>query len=132
VGETFQLGDRKHGVGVFWSVVFENNPEKNPLHLTAGLCPYITIEQEQGTALALGRCAWSDAAGDQIFTEFRGTIDLVTGAYVGLSQEITGGTGKFASITGIEGEDDVPHTCEGWPQSPTQGLCVQHFKYRLP
>ena len=110
--------------GLYWSVVFGDNL----LRLKAGMCPYIS-EQIGNIVSANGGCAWNDGGGDQIFTEFKGKLDITTGKYVGESQTITGGTGKF---TGIQG--DIPHECEGVDSTApgTQGTCVQHFSYRLP
>lgn len=125
MGEIFQLGGRTHGYGIYWGVIVEDNE----LEITSGVCPYIAIQEGDGPASVTGRCVWSDAAGDQIFTAFEGTINYQTGAYLGLEQTITGGTGKFI---GISGADRILHTCSSLPQNPTQGTCEHHLNYRLP
>jgi len=119
VGEAMQVGGRTLGHGVYWGIVIGDNP----LHIKAAMCPYIS-EQIGDTITANGRCAWSDADGDQIYAEFTGKLSARTGVYDGV-QPMNGGTGKFRGIQG-----NIPHQCQF--VGDTQATCTQHWTYQLP
>lgn len=55
------------------------------------------IAFDDGRLLAIGRTVWTDERGDQIFSELRGE-PVQTGRR--LDATITGGTGRYAGITG--------------------------------
>jgi len=95
IEEMIQVGD-KHSFthGVVWGIVSGDGP----LHVGTAMCPYIN-EMNGDTITFQGRCAWSDADGDKIFTEWSGKFSASTGAGDG-QQPITGGTGKFSGIQG--------------------------------
>jgi hypothetical protein len=95
VEETTQVGE-KHTLshGVAWGVV----SGEGPLHIGTAMCPYIS-EATAGTINFQGKCVWSDADGDKIFTEWTGKFSASTGAGNG-PQTITGGTGKFSGVQG--------------------------------
>ena len=52
---------------------------------------------DDGEGLSLGRCVWTDANGDRLFSRLRGE-PLETGRR--LQGTITGGTGRYASLEG--------------------------------
>jgi hypothetical protein len=87
VGETTQIGGRALSHGMLWGIVIDDNP----LHIKTAMCPYIS-EENGGTSSFSGRCAWSDADGDQIFSEWTAKLSISTGACEG-PQTITGGSG---------------------------------------
>jgi hypothetical protein len=55
------------------------------------------IGYDDGLALSVGRLAWTDERGDQVFGEFKGGT---LGAGQKLTVTLTGGTGRYAGITG--------------------------------
>jgi hypothetical protein len=71
-----------------------------------------------------GFCAFGDTDGDRIFTEFTGNFTPEAGGTG--TNEIVGGTGKYA---GIEGSGP-------WKCKPSGGngevQCAQRLDYRLP
>jgi hypothetical protein len=71
-----------------------------------------------------GSCALGDADGDRIFTQFTGTLGGPEGDHG--TNEIVGGTGKYAGIQG-----SGPWKCKN---SGTNGelQCAQRLDYRLP
>lgn len=96
VEEMIQVGDKHtYSHGVAWGVVSGDGP----VQMLTATCPYIN-ELIGDTITYQGRCAWTDADGDKIFTAWSAEFAASTGAGDGL-QPITGGTGKFGSIQGI-------------------------------
>src|SRR5437016_4533985 len=66
VEETTQLGEKHtYSHGVAWGIVSGDGP----LHIGTAMCPYIN-EATADTITFQGRCAWSDADGDKISTEW--------------------------------------------------------------
>ena len=123
IGETVQIGEgRTLGWGGLYGVTF-NTRGSGPLHIGHGICSY-TFELTAGAGPGRGGCSWSDADGDQIFTEYSGTWSA-KGAFDGLNQ-ITGGTGKFVGIGG-----KAPFQCKTLSGQGHFG-CTQQFEYRLP
>jgi hypothetical protein len=118
-----QIGDKHFmGSGNAWAVTY-NDAGSGLLHMGAALCAY-TLDDMNGSFAISGRCAWGDADGDKIFTEWTGKGTDGVGNE-GLNT-ITGGTGKFAGIQG-----QAPFQCKFL--SPPQGpaACTQQFEYRL-
>lgn len=98
-----------------------NDKGSGPLHHGAFNCFY-TFEMIDGKGPAKIFCTFSDADGDRIFTDASGAIsDGAEG-----TNTITGGTGKYAGISGTG-----PWKCNG---AGTQGefYCHQRFDYKLP
>ncbi len=56
------------------------------------------IAYDDGRSSAVGRAVWVDSRGDQIFSELTGGEPVTTGRRV--KATITGGTGRYAGITG--------------------------------
>lgn len=105
-----------HDVGVTF-----NDKGSGPLHHGAFNCFY-TFEVIEGKGPAKIYCTFSDADGDRIFTDASGSIsDGASG-----TNTLTGGTGKYAGITG-----SGPWKCNG---AGTHGewYCHQRFDYKLP
>lgn len=50
-----------------------------------------------GAMLSVGRAVWTDERGDQVFSELKGE-PIATGSRI--AAVITGGTGRYAGITG--------------------------------
>jgi hypothetical protein len=123
IGETTQVAEgRTYGFGSFWGVVF-NDKGSGPLHWGPVVCPY-TLEMLGSALKAQGQCAWSDADGDKIFTDWTGSMPP-NSQFEGLNT-ITGGTGKY---TGVQGK--APFHCKSLNASG-QWACTQQFEYRLP
>ena len=122
-GETVQVGEgRTFGWGGFYGVTF-NTRGSGPLHMGSAVCSY-TLDLTGGAGPGRGSCAWTDADGDKIFTDYSGTL-AANGVFDGLNQ-FTGGTGKFGGITG-----KAPFQCKALSGQGHFG-CSQQFEYRLP
>lgn len=110
-----------HGTAVGTSF---NDKGAGPLHLGAAEC-VVAFFVVKGSGSNMGYCSFGDADGDRIFTEFTGNVGLPTGYDEG-TNVISGGTGKYAGITGRG-----PWKCK------TVGVnggiqCAQRLDYRLP
>ena len=122
-GEETKISDNQtYGFGSFWGVTY-NDAGSGPLHTGAVVCPY-TSEVINTAMTAQGSCAWGDADGDKIFTNWSGS-STPAGEFNGLNK-ITGGTGKFAGIQGA-----APFYCK-FLNAKGQASCTQKFDYRLP
>ena len=122
-GETLQVGEgRVFGWGGFYGVTF-NQRGSGPLHMGTAVCSY-TLDLTGGAGPGGGSCAWTDADGDKIYTAYTGTLST-TGVFDGINQ-ITGGAGKFAGISG-----KAPFQCKALSGQGHFG-CAQQFEYRLP
>jgi hypothetical protein len=100
-----------------------NDTGAGPLHLGAASCFY-TFFAIDGVGSNKGYCAFGDADGDRIFTDWTGKVG-VPGGDEGINV-IAGGTGKYAGITG-----SGPWKCN--PAGANGELhCVQRFDYELP
>jgi hypothetical protein len=91
-------------------------------HNGAVFCAY-ELELVNGVGPFGGPCAWSDSAGDKIFTSYTGKF-AASGAVSGVNQ-ITGGTGKFKGIQG-----KAPFRCTTL-NDKAQFTCTQQFDYSL-
>ena len=119
VEDMIQVGEKHtYSHGVTWGIVSNDNP----LRIKTAMCPYIS-ELAGDTSTFDGRCTWSDADGDKIFTTWSGKFSA-TGAGGG-PQTITGGTGKFSSIQGTN-----PFQCQAL-NDKGQLACTQQWDYRL-
>ena len=116
--EVFEAPE-KHSVG-HGSVVGVNFNDKGsgPLHNGPAVCVFTFLASENSSKNK-GYCAFGDADGDRIFTDWDG--NAVEG-----TNHIAGGTGKYKGITG-----SGPWKC--W-DTPTPGAfhCTQRFDYRFP
>lgn len=99
-----------------------NDKGSGPLHLGPADC-FDTFDLIDGRGQGKGFCAFGDVDGDRVFTTFTGTIgpDGAQG-----TNEITGGTGKYAGIQG-----SGPWKCKG-SGSNGEFQCAQRLDYRLP
>ena len=115
----------KHGVGHgdARGVTF-NDKGSGPLHLGPLDCTYSSFIVND-TGRFKGYCAYGDADGDRIFTEWIGAFSLTDGNSQGTS-DIVNGTGKYAGITG-----NVPWKCKA---AGTNGetQCTYRIDYKLP
>jgi hypothetical protein len=113
----------KHAVGRgnATGVTF-NDKGSGPLHLGPANC-FESFFAVDGRGKGKGFCAFGDPDGDRLFTEFTGTFgpDGANG-----TNEIFGGTGKYAGIQG-----SGPWKCS---MSGGNGelQCAQRLDYRLP
>ena len=98
-----------------------NDKGSGPLHLGPANCFY-TFFIANGKGKGKGFCAFGDVDGDRIFTDWEGT-DGAEGAR-GINT-ITGGTGKYAGITG-----SGPYRCAP-PGANGELQCTQSLNYRL-
>ena len=106
-----------------WGVTY-NDAGVGPLHMGAVFCSS-TGDLANGVGPVKGYCAWGDADGDKIFTDFSGAVPKQGEGASGMNR-ITGGTGKFAGIQGT-----APFQCQVL-NTIGQFTCKQQFEYRLP
>lgn len=99
-----------------------NDRGTGPLHLGPANC-FESFEMIGGKGTSRGVCAFGDVDGDRLFTSFTGSFgpDGAQG-----TNEITGGTGKYAGIQG-----SGPWKCKG-SGSNGEVQCAQRLDYRLP
>jgi hypothetical protein len=120
VDEATQVGDKRtFSHGVAWGIVTEDNP----LHIKTAMCPYVS-DADGDTISFNGRCAWSDAEGDQILTEWTAKFSISARAGEG-DQIFTGGSGKFSGIKGSN-----PFKCQ-IVGDKGQFTCTQQWTYQL-
>jgi hypothetical protein len=122
VGEAITVADKHlQGHGSAVGVTF-NDKGSGPLHLGPANCFY-TFFAIDGRGKNKGYCAFGDPDGDRIFTDWHGTAS--PDGEQGIN-EIAGGTGKYAGITG-----SGPWKCK---MSGGNGElhCTQRLDYRLP
>lgn len=123
VGETAQVAEgRVLGWGAFYGVTF-NQRGSGPFHMGTAVCNY-TLDLTGGVGPGRGTCAWTDADGDKIYTDYSGSL-TADGVFNGMNQ-YTGGSGKF---TGVAGK--APFQCKALSTHGHFG-CTQQFEYRLP
>jgi hypothetical protein len=111
--------DHSYRVVVSWGVI-----SPNPLNIVTAACPYVS-EVKNGKADDTGHCAWTDADGDKVFSDWSGQVDMKTGKGGGPAT-IVGGTGKFVGITG-----SAPFTCQALNDNPVQYACSTNWDYQL-
>ena len=111
------------GHGSVVGVTF-NDKGAGPLHIGPAECVF-TFFLVDGKGTNLGYCAFGDADGDRIFTQFIGKIGLPNGYDEG-TNVISGGTGKYAGIQG-----SGPWKCKG-AGANGEAQCTQRLDYRLP
>jgi len=121
-GEAITPAD-KHMLGHGSAVGTTFNDKGNgPLHLGGADCFYSFLVID-GVGKNKGSCSFGDADGDRIFTNFTGNLspDGDSG-----TNEIAGGTGKYAGIQG-----SGPWKCKGAGNNG-ELQCAQRLDYRLP
>ena len=100
-GFAFPVGpDQAYMVAVYSGVMFVDDGQ-GPLHAASILCPgTVDADLKKGTKTGHGKCVITGEEGNRVFAEFNCTGDMegCRGPF-----KLTGGTGKFAGITG-EGE----------------------------
>jgi hypothetical protein len=109
-----------HGTAI--GVTF-NDKGSGPLHGGPATC-FFSFNVIDGRGKNKGYCAFGDADGDRIFTDWHGNADP-DGNDDGIN-EIVGGTGKYA---GIQGRG--PWKCRN-AGANGELFCNQRFDYRLP
>lgn len=121
-GEVIEVADKKfqgHGTAIGTSF---NDSGSGPMHMGPATCFY-TFFASEGGVKNKGFCAFGDADGDRVFTDWHGAnaAEGTEGVNV-----IAGGTGKYAGIHGKgtwKSKDTGPNG---------QHLTTQRFEYRLP
>lgn len=122
-GVALEVADKRmQGQGMVTGVTF-NDKGSGPLHTGPANCSY-TFMVVEGAGKSKGFCTFSDADGDRIFTDFTG-INKPDGQASG-TNEIVGGTGKYAGIQG-----SGPWKCT-YVGRNGESHCAQRFDYRLP
>ena len=111
------------GHGTVVGVTF-NDKGAGPLHLGPAEC-FFTFFVIDGKGTNLGYCAFGDADGDRIFTQFTGNLGLPNGYDEG-TNVIAGGTGKYVGIQG-----SGPWKCKS-AGANGESQCTQRLEYRLP
>jgi hypothetical protein len=116
--EVFEAPDKRSvGHGSVVGVNF-NDKGAGPLHNGPAICVFTFLGAENGSQ-SKGYCAFGDADGDRIFTDWDGSAEEGT-------NRIAGGTGKYKGITG-----SGPWKC--WATASAGALrCTQRFDYKLP
>jgi hypothetical protein len=99
-----------------------NDKGSGPLHLGPANCSGVFVVTD-GSGPIKGYCAFGDADGDRIFTDYTGNI-TPNGAEG--TNIISGGTGKYTGITG-----SGPWKCKGSGKNG-ELQCAQRFDYKLP
>lgn len=110
-----------HGTAIGTSF---NEKGAGALHLGPAECVFSFFVMK-GAGSNVGYCAFGDADGDRIFTEFTGKLGLPNGYDEG-TNVISGGTGKYAGITGRG-----PWKCKLVGNNAAI-QCAQRLDYRLP
>jgi len=120
--EVFEAPDKRSvGHGSVVGINFNDNGS-GPLHGGPAICVFTFLGKE-ATDVSKGYCAFGDADGDRIFTDWDGANDGKNDQGI---NRIAGGTGKYKGITG-----QGPWQC--WPTAaPTALRCKQSFDYKLP
>ena len=122
-GEALTVADKHvQGHGSAIGVTF-NDKGEGPLHLGPATCFY-TFFSIDGRGKNKGYCAFGDADGDRIFTDWYGTASP-DGNLEG-TNEIAAGTGKYAGIQG-----SGPWKCKAAGRNG-ELQCAQRLDYRLP
>jgi hypothetical protein len=119
VGETLEVAKgHVEGHGSVIGTSF-NDKGSGPLHRGPAECVY-TFFSINGAGPSKGYCAFGDADGDRIFTDWTGEGSSGTNV-------IMGGTGKYAGITGSGPWSGAAPTGNhgGW-------VTVQRLDYKLP
>jgi hypothetical protein len=109
------------GQGSVTGITF-NNSGSGPLHMGPANC-FEAFMIVDGKGRSRGHCAFGDADGDRLFTDFTGTFGAEGASG---TNEIFGGTGKYAGIQG-----SGPWKCKGMG-SNGEVQCAQRLDYRLP
>jgi hypothetical protein len=100
-GFAFPVGPGQVYMVAVYSGVMLVDEGKGALHAATIVCPgTVDADMKKGTKTGYGKCIITGESGDRVFAEMHCTGD-VTGCQG--TFKITGGTGKFAGITG-EGE----------------------------
>lgn len=99
-----------------------NDKGSGPLHLGPANCFY-TFLSINDVGRNKGSCAFGDADGDRIFTNFTGNLSAEGDSG---TNEIAGGTGKYAGIQG-----SGPWKCKVAGNNG-ELQCAQRLDYRLP
>ena len=100
-GFAFPVGPGQVYMLAVYSGVMLVDDGKGSLHAATIVCPgTVDADMKKGTKTGYGKCIITGESGDRVFAEMHCTGD-VTGCQG--TFKITGGTGKFAGITG-EGE----------------------------
>jgi hypothetical protein len=115
--EVFEAPEKRSvGHGSVVGVNFNDNGS-GPLHNGPAICVFTFLGSEAGP-VNKGFCAFGDADGDRIFTDWDGKGNDGT-------NRIAGGTGKYRAITG-----NGPWMCWDTP-TPAALRCTQRFDYQL-
>ena len=100
-GFAFPVGPSEVYMVAVYSGVMLVDDGKGPLHAASIVCPgTVDADMKKGTKTGYGKCVITGESGDRVFAEMHctGDVEGCQGTF-----KITGGTGKFAGITG-EGE----------------------------
>jgi len=120
--EAVEVADKRYqGHGSVIGTTF-NDKGSGPLHGGPATCFFVFFANDNGTKNK-GYCTFGDEDGDRLFTDWQGAINEQGGQGV---NEIVGGTGKYAGITG-----SGPWKCKNASASGNLA-CTQQFSYRLP
>jgi hypothetical protein len=120
--DAIEVADKRYqGAGRAVGTPF-NDKGSGPLHLGPANCS-TAFSVTEGSGPLVGYCTFSDAEGDRVFTDVTGTISP-QGAEG--TNKISGGTGKYAGISGAG-----PWKCKASGKNG-ELQCAQRLDYRLP
>jgi hypothetical protein len=96
-----------------------NDAGSGLLHNMAGRCVFMsTLDRASKTLELRGSCNYVDRSGDQVWEEFSTLAPLVLGTPIKYAGKWTGGTGKYAGISGdFEITNSGPMPTDGPSQS---------------
>jgi hypothetical protein len=122
-GAAIEVADKRmQGQGMVTGATF-NDKGSGPLQGGPANCSY-TFMAVEGAGKSKGYCTFGDADGDRIFTDFTG--DNMPDGQASGTNEIVGGTGKYAGIKG-----SGPWKCR-YVGRNGESHCTQRLDYRLP
>jgi len=123
VGDVVTVGDKhQQGHGNNRGIIF-NEKGSGPFHLGPTDCFYVLDIAGDKTKVR-GYCTFGDTDGDKVWSEFDGASQA--GGDIGGMHTITGGSGKFAGITGT-----IPWRCK-FAGGNGELECTQRIDYKLP
>lgn len=95
------LSDTKDVIAANAFMTAFNASESGLLHLAAGRCAVtITIDKAAKTREGRGNCTYTDKDGDTVYESFASPMPQPMGGAAHYNGSWTGGTGKYAGITG--------------------------------
>ncbi|UCD69604.1 MAG: hypothetical protein JSW48_05935 [Betaproteobacteria bacterium] len=124
IGKAFQIEEGHfYWVGEFSGTFFSDKGEGGLFHLAGIKCPaWYDLDVNKGTTAAGGYCIVTDIEGDQAYLTWNNTGTAGPGGRGPGTFEYTGGTGKYAGISGKN--RFVGITQVNWADGTTSGYAT--------